>query len=280
MAGYLFILYSSLALGIGPAFTKLSFGHGVDLSLSLASRYCLGITLVFFLVSQRQVLRDLFTPKSLILAVGYNLVGSFYIASYLFIPVTASVVFFFTFPLLTTLVHALVTRTRVPWLTWGMLICAFIGIVLVVQGAAVALNPVGVALALGAAVANAVVITFVGPTLEKTGTLPFIALASVMGAPFFLAWAIMTQDFGTVSGAGWLFNAFVALFFISGISAYYKAIDRLGPVEAAIFANLEPVVGLVMGVVLVGEFFGRLQLLGAVMVIAALAIHVLYKARA
>jgi drug/metabolite transporter (DMT)-like permease len=52
---------------------------------------------------------------------------------------------------------------------------------------------------------------------------------------------------------------------------WYRAVDVVGPSLAAGFMNLQPVVGLALAALLLGESIGRWQIAGGVLVLAGVA---------
>ena len=279
LIGYALIIFSATTLGLSPSLTKLTFAQGVGLPLAMLSRFVVGALLVGMLIGHRTQLRALLRPLALTLMVCYSAIALLYISSYLFIPVSASVVFFFTFPFMVALLDSWRHKTRLPWFTWCCLAAAFTGIALIVLGAPTAMNPIGIALALGAALSNAVLMVFLRPVIRETGILPFVGLSSLLGLPFFALWAGWGDPFADITPLGWQLLCLVAVLFVLGITSYYKAIAYLGPVRVALLSNLEPVVGLMGGVFLVSEIMGQRQLLGGGLVITALLANVWLESR-
>jgi drug/metabolite transporter (DMT)-like permease len=147
------------------------------------------------------------------------------------------------------------------------------GLVLVFAGAAAgALDPLGTALALGAAFVYSVYILSsegiagrVGPlelsTLLCTGAATTLTLAGLAGGDL---------DPGSVSAVGYLWLAGLAVVSTVGaITLFFAGLRRVGPTAASILSTLEPVVTVVLVFVVFGDPLGPVQLVGGALVLLA-----------
>jgi drug/metabolite transporter (DMT)-like permease len=96
------------------------------------------------------------------------------------------------------------------------------------------------------------------------GTLVLIPLA-VIAAPLFPAPRLAAP-------VAWLVVLYQAL--VGGVAHvwWYRAVDVVGPSRAAVFMNLQPIIGLALAALLLSEGIGAWQLAGGVLVLAGVAL--------
>jgi drug/metabolite transporter (DMT)-like permease len=106
--------------------------------------------------------------------------------------------------------------------------------------------------------------------VSRYGPLKSSAYALAIGTVFFLPFGLPSLarlDFRSVPGSAWwaiLFSGAFAL--VLAYSLWYYAIDRIGPTDTAIYSNLTPVAAVLVAYLSLGEPLGKLQLLGALVV--------------
>ena len=69
---------------------------------------------------------------------------------------------------------------------------------------------------------------------------------------------------------GWIGLHGAVVFFVAGFMGMFAGVGLLGPSRAACLKNLEPVVTVGLSIVLLGESYGLLQLLGVGIVLAGI----------
>jgi drug/metabolite transporter, DME family len=196
------------------------------------------------------------------------------------ITIAVALVLFYTYPAMVAAVgsalgHEPLTRTRLV-----ALVLASAGVVLVLAGGidpagGIALDPLGVGLALAAAGCQTVFVTLsrhhfqVVPSDVATfvilvgGALAGVVVALVGGIGAQLPGPIASPGaWPIVLVAGILGAAIPSLLFLS-------AIRRIGGVRTGILMLFEPVVGVLLAALLLGEPFRSVQLAGGVLVLAA-----------
>jgi drug/metabolite transporter (DMT)-like permease len=102
------------------------------------------------------------------------------------------------------------------------------------------------------------------------GTLMLVPLAAVT-APLFPAprWG---------SGLAWLVILYQALLGAVAHVWWYRAVEVVGPSLAAGFMNLQPVVGLALAALLLGEGIGAWQVAGGALVLGGVALTTVRRA--
>jgi drug/metabolite transporter (DMT)-like permease len=75
----------------------------------------------------------------------------------------------------------------------------------------------------------------------------------------------------TAAGWGWLLSLAVVSTVIA-VSLFFAGLKRVGPSSAAILSTAEPVVTVILAFLVFGEVLGPFQLLGGMLVIAAVLV--------
>jgi drug/metabolite transporter (DMT)-like permease len=138
-----------------------------------------------------------------------------------------------------------------------------------------ALDPLGAALALGAAL---IYTTYILVSQGIAGRISPTVLSAVVctGAAASLAAgsaALGELRPGEVTLAGWGWLAGIALVStVAAVSLFFAGLKRVGPTTASILSTVEPVVTVVLAFVVFGELLGTLQLLGGALVLAAVLV--------
>jgi drug/metabolite transporter (DMT)-like permease len=207
-------------------------------------------------------------------------VQALYFAAVARIPVGIALLIEFLGPVLVLLWFRVVRRTRVAP-------AAAVGVVLAVAGlglllevwAGMRLDPVGVGLALGAAVAQVAFFLLSDATGEDADPLAVIAfgclvatgLLAVLARPWTIPWGVLADPLplGPTAVPGWAIAFWLAL--VCTAVAYFAgvgAVRRLSPQVAGGVAYLEVVTAIVLAWVLLGEALSAVQIAGAVVIVA------------
>lgn len=280
-SGLAFALASALAFGGSGVFARPLLDAGMDplhvtwLRVSGAALLLLPVALAHWRTARNRPL--------LILAYGvFPMAGvqALYFASIARIPVGIALLIEFLGPVLVLLWLRVVRRTRVSS-------AAVVGVVLAVAGlglllevwAGMRLDAIGVALALGAAAAQAAFFLLSDNLGEDTHPLAVVAFGSLVAAvllgvlarPWTLPWHMLSGpvDLGGLTLPGWAMTLWLGL--VCTALAYFlgiSAIRRLSPPVAGAVGYLEVVTAIVLAWALLGEALSPVQILGAVVIVA------------
>ena len=271
---------------LGPM-ARFGADAGVSGVAFTAWRAVLGVTFLAILIGSRRTvgsslaaIRGLSGHGRLTLAtaavMGVALNVSMFTAFGL-IPIALALMLFYTYPAGVAVVDVLLGHERVTPSRVLALGLSSVGVVLVLAGGIggdLAIDPLGIVLGL---VAGASQVVFM--TVSRTGyrALPadaatFVILAtSVVGASFI---ALLTSQAGGLlapfqSPAPW---PFILLAGITGAGVssllFLTAIREIGGTRTGILMLLEPVVGVVLAGILLGEAMGPIQAVGGALVLA------------
>jgi drug/metabolite transporter (DMT)-like permease len=188
-----------------------------------------------------------------------------------FIPVAMTILIFFTHPLLVALAASLSGDDHVPGTLFGQLLVGFLGLVLAIGFSVQGLDLTGIGLAALAAVAAVVVILGNGRAMARASSLAVVLYMMLSAAitlgllfPFFGSFAL------PATATGWLGFAGVAIGSTVGTLAFFCAVPILGTVRATMISNLEPLLGILFAMLIVGERLSLLQYAGIAMVLGSI----------
>lgn len=215
-------------------------------------------------------------PALALFGISTALVGSAYLSSVAFLPVTVAAVVFYTFPVLVVLAEPLLTRTRPSPERIVVVLVAFIGVAMVVGPDWHGLDPRGLALALLASIAAATQF-FAAAALGETGTLPKLFWSHLMILPVTLLILLVTG--GILPPSALALAPLAVLVTIGGYLVGFVwqvlALARVSPGPAALAFCAEPVFAVIVAAAVLGERVGSLQYAGGALVVAAIMANVM-----
>lgn len=211
----------------------------------------------------------------LLFGVSSAVVGSAYLSSVAFVPVTVAAVVFFTYPVLIVIAEPFVTRSRFRPERLAAACVAFVGVAMVVGPDMHGLDPRGLVLAVVASLSAATQF-FAGAALPSTplaarlfwshlAILPVTALILAVTGGFLPPGALALAPIAaavTISG------------YLLGFLLQVIALTRISPGAAGLAFCFEPVCAVLIAAVVLGERLGPLQYAGCALVVAALVINV------
>jgi drug/metabolite transporter (DMT)-like permease len=279
----LMCLGSGAAFGAMAVFGKLAYGEGATLGTLLAVRFGLAAALFWILVvvggaaRQLQALGARDVAAGLALgACGYAMQAGCYFAALERIDASLLSLLLYTFPAIVAAAAVALGRERIDGRRLSALGLASGGLVLVVAGAgAGALDALGAALGLGAAVVYS---AYILVSDGIAGRIPPQLLSTLVCTGAAAALAVASALLGqlrpgelTVAGWGWL--ALLALVStVAAISLFFAGLRRVGPTTASILATVEPLVTVLLAFVVFGETLGVGQVVGGALVLAGVLV--------
>lgn len=206
-----------------------------------------------------------------------------FMAALSFIPVSLAVIIFFTSPLLTLLVAPLVFGGRLSPVRAAIFFVAFIGLIMVVGPQFSNLDPIGMGLALIAAVTSVTQLLCMSKLVKEIN--PAALLYSVHVIAMLITFVIigaavysgnMAMPVGLNLDMSFNFAAIVICYAV-GYALFTVVAKNLEPTTISLIANIEPVVTISIAVIVLGEILETQQVFGVLVVLTALIIGSLYK---
>lgn len=279
-------LGSGAAFGAMAIFGKLAYGEGATVGTLLAVRFALAAALFWTLLlvgggaHQVRALRGRDLGAGLALgACGYAIQSGSYFAALQRIDASLLSLVVYTFPAMVAAAAVALGRERIDARKLAALALGSGGLALVVAGAGTgALDPLGAALGLGAAVVYSAYILVGDGVVARIRPQLLSALVCTGAAVTLTVGSALLGELrpGDVTATGWGWMACIAaVSTVASISLFFAGLRRVGPTTASILATVEPLVTVLLAFLVFGETLGAVQLAGGALVLAAvLALHV------
>jgi drug/metabolite transporter (DMT)-like permease len=209
-------------------------------------------------------------------AAGYSAQAGLYFAALERIDASILSLLLYTFPAMVTVTAIALGRERVSTRRLTALALTSGGLVLVLAGAAAgAFEPLGAAMALGAAAVYTAYIllsegaaTRVRPYLLSALVCTGAAVTLTLGAA--LLGQLRPED---ITPMGWVWLGGIGIVStVTAIGLFFAGLRRVGPSTAAILATVEPVVTVFLAFLVFGETLATVQIAGAAMVLASVLV--------
>jgi drug/metabolite transporter (DMT)-like permease len=275
LLGTLLALTSAGSFGVMPVLTKVVYEDGAGIAGVLSVRFSLAAVLLLLLAR----LRGEALPRGrqlvallLLGGVGYVVESLCYFAALTRISAGLTALLLYLYPALVVLLTAVVLRVRPS-------ARATVCVVVATVGTALTIGPVGggqwsgVLLGLASALSYSVYI--VVSSRQVSGVGPFATSAVVMGgaAAVYDIGAVATRAALPSSSSAWLALLGVSLIgTVVAVSAFFAALELLGPADTAVISTFEPVVSVAVAAVALNEQLTSVQLLGGLLVLGAVAV--------
>ena len=289
-SGTLLCLGSATAFGAMAVLGKLAYDAGATVGTLLAVRFLLAAALFWALVLGSDAAHELRALGGRDVAVGlalgacgYAIQAGCYFTALERIDASLLSLLLYTFQAMVAVAAVALGRERMDARRLAALALASGGLALVVAGAGTgALDPLGAALGLGAAVVySTYILVSEGVVGRMTPRLLSALVCTGAAASLTVGSAVLGQlRPGELTAAGWGWLACLALVStVAAVSLFFAGLERVGPTTASILSTAEPVVTVLLAFLVFGELLGPLQLLGGALVLAAVLVLASYRPR-
>jgi drug/metabolite transporter (DMT)-like permease len=282
-SGTLMCLASGATFGAMAVFGKLAYGDGATVGTLLAVRFTLAAVVFWTLLlggdGAREVRalagRDIGIGLGLG-ACGYAIQAGCFFAALGRIDASLLSLLVYTFPAIVAAAAVALGRERLDERRLAALGLSLGGLVLVVAGAgAGALDPLGTALGLGAALVYSAYVLVSDGIVGRMGPRVLAALVCTGAAASLAAGSALLGELRlgelTVAGWGWL-GGLALVSTVGAISLFFAGLRRVGPTTASILATVEPLVTVLLAFLVFGEMLGVVQVVGGALVLAAVLV--------
>lgn len=275
--GLLLCLASAVGFGAMAIFAKKAYATGLDVTTLLALRFVLAAVLLWALVviRGRGGLGDprLLLVGGLLGVAGYSVQAGLYFGALTHIAAGLTSLLLYTYPALVTVAAIALRRESADRRRLGALAVASGGVALVLAGGGVGdLDPVGVAMALGAAVFYTGYILISDGVVSRTPPLAFAASVCT-GAACTFGVVVLVHGFVTPTTAGLAWVGGLTLFStVMPVVCFFAGLALVGPSTASIVSTIEPPVTVGLAWLVFSETLGLLQLVGGAFVLSAVVL--------
>ncbi len=282
-SGVLFCIASAAAFGAMGVFGKLAYGEGATVGTLLATRFVFAAGLFWLLViglgragRLRALSRRDVAAALLLGAVGYGAQAGGYFAALERLDASLLSLLVYTFPIMVAVAAVALGREAASPRTGVALGLGSAGLVLVLAGASAgALDALGTALALGAAVVYSAYILISEDVAGRVGPLELGALVCTGAAATLTGAGLVGGDLDpavvSATGFAWL-GGLAVVSTVGAIALFFAGLRRVGPTAASILSTLEPVVTVLLAFAVFGESLGPAQLAGGALVLSGVLV--------
>jgi len=279
------LLVIAATFGANHVAARLAFDHGVNVTTAVAVRSCGAALFVLVLLRLSGTALRIPAPtlaRGLLIGVLVAVQSACLYSAVARIPVALALLVFNTFPMMLGMVSWLAGGERPTRRTLLAMPVALLGLAVALDvaglGAATRFREMlpGVGFALTGALSFGVALYLMGRWLPNTdGRLRTLMFMVVVAALALAVGLIGGTGPGSgfawpVDGRGWAGLILLTLFYGAAITGLFVILPRLGAVNNAAIMNFEPVAALVMGWAVLGQTVAPVQLVGGVIVIAAI----------
>ena len=274
--GFVLLLIAAAAFSTLAIFMKFAFDAGVNLTTLLAFRFLFSALLCFATLA--------LTGKSLVIpstlrgrvfflgGVVHVAVSAFYAVSVQQLPASLTGLIFYLYPALVTILAVILGWEELNRLKIIAVLVCFAGLLQVLGVSFGQVSATGLVFGLLAALGQACHVLLSHRIVADLSPLLTVGWSALATAAAFFAYGSFSGDLLWVlpaSGWGAIFGtAFFANYI--GIVLFFVGLRLVGPSDASIVMNLEPVLTVVLSILLLGESFGWLQALGGGVILGGL----------
>jgi drug/metabolite transporter (DMT)-like permease len=273
-AGVALVIGSAVCFGTLGVFGKLAYRLGLTTPQLLSYRFALAAALLWLAAV---VFRQPVPPRRSLLGLaimggaGYVGQSGSYFSALHFIPASTNALLLYTFPVVVTLLAALLFREALSWAKLAACGLAFFGTLLVVEAQLHAAPLIGIVLGLGSAAFYSGYILYGSRLLP--GLPPVSATAAIMTSAA-VVWGLFATVTGQL-GVAWnaprvaLIGSFALLGTTIPVLTFILGLRLVGPSRAAILSTFEPASTVLLAVIILGELASPLQYIGGALIIAS-----------
>ena len=284
--GYLYVIGCASSFGLITTLAKLTYDEGASPQTVVFFRILTGSLLmgVWSAYSHRNNLKYVIRKSLqatnlpivfLIIAIGICIAGMSlgYLGSVKYIPVSLSVLLFFTFPFWVLLLNFIIHGIVVSWLKLFAFVLAFSGLALSLGPTWEVLDWRGIALVLGGSIFSAGMIVGVTKATQIISMSDLVFLSNTIGVILVGLILFFTDSF-SLTQTTWVWSgiATICILFVFGQLSLFAATKTIGSAQTSLMLNIEPLVSILAAVILLGESLVLSQTLGVTVILVALVL--------
>jgi len=281
VVGLLLVLGSAAAFGTMPVLGKLAYRSGAEPVALLTVRFTVAAA-VLVAVRAIAVRRGAAGrwPRGRTLATLAVLGGGVYVLQSLayfrglqLAPAALIAIVLYLFPGMVVLLAVVFLRERPTVAVVGCLLLSVLGVALTVGPVGGTVDPLGPALGVLSAVCYSVYIVAGSRVVPLAGPLTSICVVVCAAAGSYGVLSAVLRPAWPGDAGGWLAAVTIGLVgTVLAMLAFFAGLERLGPTDTSVASTVEPVVTAMLGVTVLGEALTPVQVAGAALVIAAVAL--------
>lgn len=279
--GTLITLIAAACFGAAAPVAKLLFSIGVTPYFMLAIRFLIASTVLwgYIFVKRKEINFRLEKEQLLIMfLIGgliYFLTTSFYFNAIKYIPVSLHVMIFYTYPFMVNLFALIVLKEKMSIKQIVALFVAFGGILLILTDLNSDIKMIGIVLSILAAICNGTYVLALGlKKIKSVNSVVTAAYTNTFSALTFIAYCLAIGETNlNIDLIVWQGIVFIALVStVIAIIALSEGVKMIGAAKASIISTFEPIEGVILSIIILGEQLVINQIFGVVFVILAIVV--------
>ena len=282
--GYLYVIGCACSFGIITTLAKITYDEGSSPSTVVFFRLLAG-SLLMGILSAWSRQKNLLSRKSkpefsntwhirvLIVVTGISIavMSLGYLGSVKYIPVSLSVLLFFTFPFWVLLLNYIIDGEVPGRLKLLAFVIAFFGLALTLVPNWEVLDWRGISLVLAGALGASGMIVGGAKSVQLISMRNLVFFSNTVGAVFVGIILLLSDTFSlSQTPLGWAGITSICILFVIGQIFLFSATRHIGSAQTSIMLNLEPFVSIGAAMLMLGERLELSQSLGVLVVIIAL----------
>lgn len=273
--GIIFTMLSAIIFGFTPILARIAYDGGSNGITMTFFRAFLALPVLYLLIRKKGISLRLSKRQMFDVAVtgtlGTGLTTVFLYMSYNYISVGLSTTLHFIYPLVVTLCCRLLFKERMGKLKWFALFLGAAGILFLLEPGS-GISVAGIALSLLSGICYSFYILYLSKSELKD--IPYFKLS------FYLCimMAATSMVFGTALGqltadmtpGAWLCSFLVSMFTsVLALSLFQMGVKLSGPSSAAMLSTLEPITGVILGILVLKEGCSFFKIAGGICVVGS-----------
>jgi drug/metabolite transporter (DMT)-like permease len=271
------VVISTIAIAIVPSLAKLAYEGGSNTLSVITGRSIVSVCITLLLLTVlRQPIAIGRKPLRIALCtgVGYAVILYGYLGAVNYLPVNQVILIYFIHPLLVGFIAMYAGQERLTLASTGTLAAALVGLWLALGSSFEDLDVLGIGLAVTAMVATAIVILANARAMAEAPAMSVGFFMMVSAAAVLALLFAMSGEFALpTTTLGWTGFIGVAVAATTGTLAFLCGMAQIGATRATMITNLEPILGVLFAINVLGEQVSVHQGAGIAIVFAAIFIN-------
>lgn|GEM_PF-1236162 len=279
--GFILIALSVALWGSEGIVAQLCYGEGTNVTMLMLMRY--GIMAIIYLIIAKAIHRPILVTKgkrkAMVLISAMHLMAQLCLyLSFFFIPAPLTILFFYIYPSMASLIARIFNKEPLGWGRKLALIISGIGLISLYWTTWETVSMIGIILAIVAALGYAVALTIEEKALPEIDKVSYNASLSIFIALAFVIYNTVGGSWNfDITTIGWVYIV-VSAVFCTAVPFYLHAhgVAIVGAVDTSIISLLEPLSAAIFSYVVFKYFLNSQQMVGAILILAAIAVQQLY----
>lgn len=272
LAGFILIFVSAISFGAAPVFTEFIYREGLNTQSLLFFRFFIASILIWIIVlaGRRTLPRGKDLGLFFLLGfLGYSGQSFSYFKALLFIPPALVAILLYLYPVIVTILSAIILREKMTSRKILALFLAVTGTVLVI-GIQKGNDIRGILLGISAAIIYSVYILVSSRILGRNNTFSSTAVIMTSASLFYALFCLKTTFILPHTSTGWL-NVFLIASVSTAVAVYtfFAGVRLIGAVNSSMISTFEPVATIVLSSMIFSYPVTLFQAAGTILIIAA-----------